>query len=194
MLAWLKNACPQILTTDYRISQPTKDENGRKVVENDGLLRVFNPRDGSQSNFATGRSLARVSNHMYSYDAWKQGNVGELVAVMAADIGELNARDLAAYMLTGAQLPTQDVVLANPEQAPVPTDPGANRILTEALVSWTEEDTVDKIMTYMRRLHPEWQAGYASLIMATPVAAKKELICGNSKFALWCADNAEIIP
>ncbi len=71
------------------------------------------------------------------------------------------------YASMAAQLVSPDTILMTPDTAPIPEDPGALYAVTTALSSRANAGTIDRIITYLRRMMPEFQIYCIKSALAT---------------------------
>jgi hypothetical protein len=148
---------------------------------------IFNPKT-VQESFVCPRTLELASNIVarrasFSTDA--------LIAALTGVIGEAGSRDMQAFVNYADQLPTKASIIADPANAPVPTQPGACAVVVYSLVSSAERDNFSKFMEYIKRFEPEWQATFCIQIARTP--SKQSIAFGNRDFSKWVADNQDLL-
>lgn len=148
---------------------------------------IFNPRT-VQDSFVCPRTLELASNIVsrradFSADA--------LIAALTGVIGEAGARDMQAFVAYADQLPSKAQIIANPQTAPVPTQPGACAVVVYSLIQASEKDNFSKFMEYIGRFDAEWQACFA--INMARNTSKQAIAFGNKDFAKWVADNQDLL-
>lgn len=72
------------------------------------------------------------------------------------EVGEGAASEYTAFRNVYFNLPDIDALLLDPGRAPVPSDPATLYALTGALASRANDKTIAPIMTYLKRLPPEF--------------------------------------
>lgn len=148
---------------------------------------IFNPK-AVQDSFVCPRTLELASNIVsqranFSSDA--------LIAALTGVIGEAGARDMQAFISYADQLPTKAAIIADPKNAPIPTQPGACAVLVYSLISAAEKDNFSKFMEYIGRFSAEWQATFA--IQIAKNTNKQAIAFGNRDFSKWVADNQDLL-
>lgn len=148
---------------------------------------IFNPRT-QQDSFVCPRTLELASNivsqrHNFSADA--------LIAGLTGVIGEAGSRDMQAFVAYADQLPSKAAIIADPKNAPVPTQPGACAVVVYGLIAAAEKDNFSKFMEYIKRFEPEWQATFAIQIARNQ--SKQSIAFGNKDFSAWVAANQDLL-
>ena len=148
---------------------------------------IFNPRT-VQDSFVCPRTLELASNVVkertrFSSDA--------LIAALAGVIGEAAARDLQAFISYADQLPSKEAIIADPDKAALPTQPGACAVVIYSLINATQKDNFSAFMAYVKRFAPEWQATFAINIAKN--TSKQAIAFGNRDFGKWVADNQDLL-
>lgn len=75
-------------------------------------------------------------------------------------VGEAAAGEYMAFLKVFRELPTVDQIMIDPEGTPVSESPAVRFAISAALAHSTTKDCFGKMMTYMRRMEPEWQITY----------------------------------
>ncbi len=148
---------------------------------------IFNPKN-PRASCVSPRSLERaghlITNRMhYSND--------DLIAALTGTIGEAGARALQSYVAFADQLPDWADIIDNPATATTPTNPGAISVLIYGAMQRVDDKSMTPWMKYLGRLPAEWQAAFCINIAKN--AAKQKLAFKNSAFALWCAQNEDLL-
>lgn len=148
---------------------------------------IFNPRV-PQESFVCPRTLELASNIVsqrasFSSDA--------LIAALTGVIGEAGARDMQAFVSYADQLPTKAAIIADPKNAPIPTQPGACAVVVYSLITSAEKATFSKYMEYIKRFDAEWQATFA--IQIAKNTSKQSIAFGNADFSRWVAENQDLL-
>lgn len=148
---------------------------------------IFNPKRPQQSCVSP-RSLASVSDVVKSRD---HNDRDAVIAALAGTIGEAGARDLAAFVEFSDQLPAWETIITKPEDANVPTAPGACAVSVFGAISRVDKQTITPFMKYLSRFSAEWQAVFAINIAKNP---QKQAIAFSSRaFADWVAKNQDLL-
>jgi len=156
------------------------------------MLNEFEPRAPSPSetqrmtavresrSFGTQRSWHALS------DEFKVGIPKEIEAEMyTGNVGTVCSAEFHAYMTNLRNMPNLDVILLNPGNARVPTEPSAKYAVSVGLAARSTPDNFDRVMQYAVRLDPEFQ----SLLVRDAQYRRPELT--NTKaFQQWAIANA----
>ncbi len=148
---------------------------------------IFNPR-AVQDSFVCPRTLELASNIVNSRSNFPSD---ALIAALTGVIGEAGARDMQAFIAYSDQLPSKAEIIADPKNAPVPTQPGACAVVVYSLISAAEKDNFSKFMEYIKRFSAEWQATFAINIAKN--VSKQSIAFGNKDFSKWVADNQDLL-
>lgn len=148
---------------------------------------IFNPRT-VQDAFVCPRTLELASNIVrqrshFSPDA--------MIAALTGVIGESGARDMQAFVAYADQLPSKKQITDDPDNAPVPTQPGACAVVAYSLISAAEKDNFSQFMKYICRFSAEWQATFC--INMARNTSKQAIAFGNKDFSRWVADNQDLL-
>ena len=109
---------------------------------------IFNPMTGNVRAFCSPRSLAKASNIIRQRDVLGTA----LIPALAGTVGESAARDMEALVNLADQLPSFASIVANPTKTKVPDGVGALFILAFMLSGRVNEDSIDAVMTYAKRV------------------------------------------
>lgn len=145
---------------------------------------LFNDFDPSRMQNPTSRSWSQAAlipdfpNHEGIYFEALKGHVGEGAAAEAV-----------AFRRIVDNLPDIDKdILAKPKTAKVPTDPAVLYAITGALARKATVATIDDVITYARRLPPEFNVlTVKDIIVLTPALAR------TSAFTAWASDHMEVL-
>ncbi|MBO6755726.1 MAG: AAA family ATPase [Roseibium sp.] len=107
--------------------------------------------DRSAKSFPTPRAWAQVANFADSPDQIRLDLVTGLV-------GEGPAAEFEGFVKTFKSLPSLDGVIADPQGAPVPSDPGALFALAVGLSIKADHQTYGNVLTYARRMPNDFAA------------------------------------
>ena len=72
----------------------------------------------------------------------------------------------------------------------VPESAGARAVLTFGLLEHVEKDTLSSILAYLRRMEEEFQVVFC---VALCRHKNKQIAFSNKEFALWTADNEDLL-
>ena len=113
---------------------------------------------------------------------------GPSLSLLKGAIGEAAARDMQAFIMVADKLPTWDSIIASPDTAKLPTDDVVAQCITVfSAVARVERDTLTPWMTYVNRMHKEWQALFAKSAMRSPT--KQAFCVTNRAFKDWALAN-----
>jgi len=148
---------------------------------------IYNPRKPTKA-FISPRSLERVSNIVRVRGALDAESV--LHATRGA-IGESGARDMQAFIDYQDQLPTRELIIRDPDNAPIPTESGACMVLIFNAVAAITKENIGSFMRYIERFDEEYQATFCISVAKNP---NKQAIAFTSKaFTNWAARNEDLL-
>jgi len=152
-------------------------------------LRIFNPRRPDVT-CVTPRSLASVSRIVKNRH---KAGVGDdaLIAALCGAIGEVAGRELHAMVKYSDQIPNWEDIVSSPASTKLPESPGAMSVMTHMAVVRIEADTFDAVMEYMERMPKEFMSMFMIQCANTP--SKLKLATKNRKFAVWFANNQDLL-
>lgn len=103
-------------------------------------------------------------------------------------VGEGAAAEFEGFVRVYQGLPSLDLVLANPNSAPVPTDPAARFAIASGLARKVKANTIANGMAYMQRLPTEFE------IMFTVDAVRRDPgLSHTDAFVEWSTRNQDVI-
>lgn len=148
---------------------------------------VFHP-SSPQDNVVSPRTLEIASGiiknrHLYDEDA--------LMAALTGVAGAAFAASIVSFIKFQDSLPSIASIKEQPNTAIIPEDPGARAVLTFGLLEHVEKDTLTNILKYLRRMEEEWQVVFC--VALARHESKKAIAFGNREFALWAADNEDLL-
>jgi hypothetical protein len=148
---------------------------------------IYNPRK-QQAAYVSPRSLAIASNVVKKRDV--NGSAPTISALKGA-IGEAAARDMEAFIAYQDQLPSWDSIVANPQNALVPTSAGACAVMVFGAISKIDRQSMTPFMKYMERFDAEWQAAFAINVAKNPTKQSVAFSC--AAFADWVQANEDLL-
>jgi hypothetical protein len=110
-----------------------------------------------------------------------------LKASLEGTIGAATARDMLAYLDVADSLPTWDQIVANPNNAIVPTSPAALCILAFNALQKIDRGNIGKWFDYMKRTPKELQSVFC--LSALKSDTKKSLVMTSAPFVTWMREN-----
>lgn len=145
---------------------------------------IFNPTRPGGGAFVTPRSLEKAS-HVVK----QRAVLGDAVTIslLTGLIGEAAARDMPAFFSIYDKLPTREQIAKSPETAKLPDDVVARCMLVYGALTWVAKDTLDAVITYVKRMDLEWQALFATSLMK--IEAKASFACHNASLKEWAVKN-----
>ena len=85
-------------------------------------------------------------------------------------------------------LPNPDLILLNPDQAEVPTDPATLYALVGALVRKTSDNTIDRLVRYYNRLPAEF-----SVLAVRDSVQLAPSIVNSRAFIEWASAHSDVL-
>jgi hypothetical protein len=147
---------------------------------------IYDPKK-VQMAYVTPRSLERASHLVRRRDKF---DAETLIAGLTGTIGEAASRDMSAFVDYQDQLPSWASILENPKGARLPDSPGACAVLVYGAVSKVQKDTIEPVMTYLKRFEPEWQAVFAVSLARSP---NQQIAFHSKAFSEWLRENSDIL-
>lgn len=96
--------------------------------------------------------------------------------VYSGSVGEACAAEYCTFERTWASMVSPDLVLSNPQGAPIPTEPSALYALTTALAYRVTKDSMARYVTYMDRLIAQNLGEFAARSMQAAVTRDQALV------------------
>lgn len=143
--------------------------------------RIYNPKEQQLAYFSP-RSAEKASHIV------KQRHIlGEetMLCALIGTIGETAARELHSVISLDDKLPTLEIILADPQNAPVPEDPIAICILVYKAVLHITKENMAKWIVYMNRLKKENQGVFARNLLESSNAKA----ASAREFIDWATQN-----
>jgi hypothetical protein len=123
-------------------------------------------------------------------DIYKTGINGKLRAkLFAGAIGVEYAVQMEGFLRFFSNLPNPDNVIADPDNAGIPDEPGHLYALCCALAERAREATIDPIITYANRLQDEFSV---ALVLDSVRKDKKNLATGKP-FVDWVSRHEDVL-
>jgi len=146
------------------------------------LLNDFDPIKNPRA-FPTPRSWAFV-NDIYK----DHPSVETEFELIKGTVGEGATGEFLAYTRQLKDLPKPEDVIADPENAKVPTSPAARYAVATMFDTLTTKANMGKVMTYMKRLPVEFQVLYVRGALQTDSTLSK-----TATYTEWCVKNYEVM-
>lgn len=145
----------------------------------------FHPKEKRRS-FVTPRSLYLASIELRDDRRTAVDDADITLAAIAGNIGPRAALDLMAFVQLADKLPSWQLIVNNPDKAPVPDNAAAIIMTVHRAVMRTERDTLSNVMTYIKRLPREMQCVFATQLLRMK---GKPWIPTNDNFTAWIREN-----
>lgn len=146
------------------------------------LLHSFDPKKNERA-FPSPRSWEFMS------DLLKAGIDPEcLYDMICGCIGEGAGAEFTAFLKIYKSLPSPDMVILNPDGAPVPDDPATLYALTGALSRRASDQTFDKLVKYSYRLPAEF-----SVLMVSDIVKRDAALISSRAFIEWSSKNNSVL-
>ena len=131
--------------------------------------------------FPTPRAWAQVAKVINTPSPLRFGLLTGLV-------GEGAAAEMEGFIRIYKNLPSLDLVLANPNGAPVPEEPAARFAIASGLARKVTDKTIANGMTYMGRLPREFE-----IMFAVDASKRDPSLSHTSAFVDWTMRNQDVI-
>ena len=147
-----------------------------------GLLHDFKPTSDI-TNTPCPRTISNVGRLLNA------GIPPELeYEIIAGAAGEGFAAEFLGFLKIYRTLPNPDVVLMDPPNADVPTDPATLYAICGALARKSGEQTIDRLIRYANRLTPEFNV----LLIRDCVQISPDVVNSRS-FIEWASKNSDVL-
>lgn len=174
MLAWAKEEGSRLFGTFKDHENPADFPYG------------FHPREKRRS-FVTPRSLYLASVELREDRRKAIGDEDITLAAIAGNLGQRAALDLMAFVQLADKLPSWNLVLNEPDAAPVPDNAAAMMMLVHRAVMRVERDTLKPVMTYIQRLPKEMQCVFATQLLR--MRHKSAWVALSGVFTAWVTEH-----
>ena len=148
---------------------------------------IFHP-SRPQDNAVSPRTLEISSRIIWRKDFF-DGDA--LIAALTGAAGAPFAESISSFIKFQENLPSVASIVTSPDTAKVPEDVGARSVLTFGLLQHVEKNTLGNILKYLRRMEEEFQVIFC--VTLARHASKKQIAFTNGDFALWAADNEDLL-
>lgn len=146
-----------------------------------GMLNDFDPqRDLNPTPRAWAEGVSPIIDHVPEH--------AEFECIKGA-VGEGGAAEFVGFLKICRELPNPDTILMTPDKAKVPTSPSVLYALCGALAHRASEDNFDAVMTFAKRMPPEFT------VMTVLDSVRKTPAVQNTKaFSAWAVkEGAKIL-
>lgn len=106
---------------------------------------------------------------------------------VSAIVGEGAAAELEGFIRVYQKLPSLDLVLANPNSAPVPDDPAARFAISAGLARKVDATSFDNGMAYMQRLPREFE-----ILFGVDAVRRDPKLSHTNAFTQWAVRNQDV--
>jgi len=115
--------------------------------------------------------------------------------LFAAAIGAEYAVQLEGFLKFYKDLPNPDMIIADPDNAEIPTDPGQLYALCAALSHRAKESSIDAIIRYANRLTDATGAGaeFSVALVCDSVRKDPKNLAQGNEFINWSSINSDIL-
>ncbi len=153
-------------------------------ANNEFIFHPANPQD----NVVSPRTLEISSRIVWQMEHFD----GEsLVASLTGAAGAPFAESISSFIRFQESLPSVSSITTSPDTAMIPDDAGARAVLTFGLLQHVEKDNLSNILKYLRRMEEEFQVIFC--VALARHATKRQIAFTNGDFALWAADNEDLL-
>ena len=150
---------------------------------------IHNPRDASQEQCATPRSLRAASNTIR--DCKATCDDATLQSALEGDVGVL-ASELTSFIRFGRDMPSFARVVADPAKCPLPTSPVAQLICVFQMITQSKtREEVTAVVTYTKRMRDEMQTLLINRVANS--SGVLTLFCTNNEFGLLLEKNRKFL-
>lgn len=139
-------------------------------------LDDFKPT-GDMTNSPSPRMWEFVNQHLTKV---KYSSQGLLLAAIAGAVGKGYAQEFVGFRRVWKDLAKLDLILTNPETAPIATEPSARWATMTALPHRVEKESIGRYLTYMDRLINENQGSFAAVSLKTLMRVNPKMINTNA--------------
>lgn len=159
------------------------------------MLNEFAPRPASPQETARmnavkdARAFASERSWHALSDEFKVGVPKEIeLDIYEGNVGTVAATEFMAYLTNARNMPNLDVIMLNPQNARVPTEPSAMYAVSVGLAARVKPENFDRAMMYMNRLPAEFQT-----LMIKDAEFRTPAIVETKAFQTWALNNGEAL-
>lgn len=103
-------------------------------------------------------------------------------------VGDGPAAEFEGFVRVYKDLPSLDLVLANPNSAPIPGDPAGRFAISSGLARKVTDKTIDNGLAYMKRLPREF-----SIMFMVDAVRRDAGLSHTNAFTNWSVDNQDVV-
>jgi hypothetical protein len=108
--------------------------------------------------------------------------------MLRGTVGEGAATELVGFLKIWRNLPNPDIILMNPDQAPVPDDPATLYAICGALARKASEQTIQRIVRYANRLPSEF-----SVLLLRDSVKQSPTVVNSRAFIEWADAHSDVL-
>jgi hypothetical protein len=142
---------------------------------------LHKPGNGDARSFPTPRSWEQAAKFIDAPEKLRFG-------LLAGNVGEAAAGELEGFIRTYRNLPSIELVLANPNSAPVPEKPDARFAISSALARRVTETTIANACAYMKRLPREFTISFM-----VDAVRRRSGLSHTDAFVQWSTENQDVV-
>lgn len=176
IISWVKEMGESLFQSFEEIDNPDAEVGGNPYVYHPKSMRTA---------FVTPRSLELASHWVWQKDSLTSNTLKQ---VLMGTIGARGGADLETYINLMDQLPRQQDIMDDPENAKVPTTASAMMMVVDRALVTMKAEMVSPWMTYMSRLDTEAQAVFVAQARNSKYD-HRGMVMSNQKFTQWCLAN-----
>jgi hypothetical protein len=109
------------------------------------------------------------------------------LSLVSGVVGDGAAAELEGFIRIYQNLPSLDLILANPNSAPIPDDPAARFAVSSGLARKVDAKSLDNGMAYMQRLPREFE-----ILFAVDSVRKDPGLSHTQAFTNWAVRNQDV--
>lgn len=145
-----------------------------------GMLHNFDPTKPEIRSFPSPRSWAISNPYPDAPDAIR-------FALLSGKVGEAAATEFEGFRRIYMSLPPLPVILADPDKAPVPSDPSTQYAVAVALSRAANGANFANALRYMGRVGREFQ-----IVTATDAVRRTPALANSTAYIHWAAANSDV--
>lgn len=150
------------------------------------MAHAFDPNSaGNEENYPCYRTW-EFTNELIKVIPENEFGDHESLVAMAGNLGEGCAREFLAFCKYEDKLPKISVIRRAPDTTEVPKESGHLFALTGSIASHVDEDSIDALMTYTRRLPMEFQ-----VITLRQMIRRDRTLQRSSAVKAWISSNGQ---
>jgi len=149
---------------------------------------INDPQDAAQEQVVTPRSLHTASDLV---DELEQLDSQTLQSALAGTVGDTFASNIMSMIRFGEQLPSFDRVVADPEGAPLPTNPTAQIVqVFQFLTQVSNKEMAEQVSVYVQRMREEMKSLFVNSVVNS---SKMDKFALSKTFGAALAQNRQYL-